>query len=271
MPDSSLLDAQLKYESLGSLDLDTAITGLDNALSSFNANGYTETIGKDFGGSDISCRANISSAQLKRECDNDPNCKSYNLITTINGGCLKHRTGPLLPNNIIVYYEKNSQNSSQVENAFAPIAEYYSKLVSINDSLRKYINKSAQNIGDSDPRLINEERYSNRVYPEEAVMPREASHGFFPELRQASLPYLISVSVFMATLSIFLIFQMNGFSGQINIPPSILAWFASPAANAVPFYQNPMILSGIAIIALSGLVIFAILYFQAKNTNRSRQ
>lgn len=271
MPDSSLLDAQLTYESLGSLDLDTAIAGLDAALSNYNSSGYTETIGKDFGGSDITCRPNISSAQLKRECDNDPSCKAFNLITTTNGGCLKHTTGPLSPNQIIVYYEKTSQNSSQVETAFAPIAEYYSKLVSINDSLRKYINKTAHTIGNSDPRLINEERYSNRVYPEEAVMPREASYGFFPELRQSSLPYLISVSVFMATLSIFLIFQINGFSGQINVPPSVSAWFASPAANAVPFYQDPMILGGIAIIGVSGLVIFAILYFQAKNTNRSRQ
>jgi hypothetical protein len=271
MPDSSFLDAQLTYESLGSLDLDSAIAVLDTALASYNSSGYIETIGKDFAGSDISCRANISHAQLKKECDENPVCKSYNLITTNDGGCLKHKTGPLSPNQIIVYYEKTPQNSSQVESAFAPIAEYYSKLVSINETLRKYINKTAQTIGDSDPRLINEERYSNRVHPEEAVMPREASHGFFPELRQSSLPYLISVSVFMATLSIFLIFQINGFTGQINIPPSVSAWFASPAANAVPFYQNPMVLGGIAIIGLSGLVIFAILYFQAKNTNRSRQ
>lgn len=271
MPDSSFLDAQLTYESLGSLDVDSAIAGLDAALSNYNSSGYVETIGKDFGGSDISCRQGISSEQLKKECDENPSCKSYNLITSWNGGCLKHATGPLVPNNLIVYYEKTSRNSSQVESAFAPIADYYSKLVSVNESLRKYIKKTATNIGDADPRLINEERYSNRVHPEESVMPREASHGFFPELRQTSLPYLISVSVFMATLSIFLIFQMNGFSGQINIPPSISAWFASPAANAVPFYQNPMILSGIAIIALSGMAIFAILYFQAKNTNRSRQ
>jgi|Laugrespbdmm15sn_2_1035079.scaffolds.fasta_scaffold06133_4 hypothetical protein len=271
MPDSSLLDAQLTYESLGSLNLDAAIASLDTALSNYNSSGYIETIGKDFGGSDISCRENISSAQLRKECDENPSCKSYNLITSWNGGCLKNKTGPLVPNNLIVYYEKTSRNSSEVESAFAPIADYYSKLVSINDSLRKYINKTAQNIGDSDPRLINEERYSNRVYPEESVMPREASYGFFPELRQSSLPYLISFSVFMATLSIFLIFQINGFSGQINVPPSISAWFASPAASAVPFYQDPMVLGGIAIIGLSGMAIFAILYFQAKNTNRSRQ
>lgn len=271
MPDSSFLDAQLTYESLGSIDLDYAIGALDTALSNYNSSGYTETIGKDFGGSDISCRQGISSAQLKKECDENPNCKSYNLITSWNGGCLKYATGPLLPNNLIVYYEKTGRNSSEVETAFAPIADYYSKLVSVNETLRKYVNKTAKNIGDSDPRLLNEERYSNRVHPEEAVMPREASHSLIPELRQSSLPYLISISVFMAFLSIFLIFQINGFSGQINVPPSVSAWFASPAPDARPFYQNPMILGGIAIIGITGLVIFAILYFQAKNTNRSRQ
>jgi hypothetical protein len=204
MPDSSFLDAQLSYESLGSMDLDDRIEKLDNALAAY------------------------ATAQT-------------------------------------------ASNGTAVETAFAPIAEYYSKLVSINETLRNHINKTAKNIGDSDPRLINEERYSNRVHPEEAVMAREATNGFFPELRQSSMPYLISVSVFMASLSIFLIFQMNGFSGQINIPPSVSSWFASPAPDARPFYQNPMILGGIAIIALTGLVIFAVLYFQAKNTNRSRQ
>jgi len=271
MPDSSFLDAQLTYESLGSLDLDTAIAGLDLALSNYNASSYTESRGKDYPGFDISCRHNITPEQLKRECDSNPTCKSYNVVPPWNGGCLKTATGPLIPNGVVNYYEKKPQSSSEVENAFAPIAEYYSKLVSINETLRKYIAKTAKDLADSDPRLINEERYSNRVHPEEAVMPREATYGLIPELRQTSLPYLISISVFMATLSIFLIFQMNGFSGQINVPPSVAAWFASPAPDATPFYQNPMVLGGITIIALSGVVIFAALYFQAKNTNRSRQ
>jgi hypothetical protein len=271
MPDSSFLDAQLTYESLGSLDLDNAIASLDTALSNYNRTSYTETRGKDYPGFDISCRGNITPEQLKRDCDSNPNCKSYNVIAPGNVGCLKTATGPLVPNKDIIFYEKNSPSSTEVETAFAPIAEYYSKLTNINETLRKYINKTAKDLADSDPRLMNEERYSNRVYPEEAVMPREATHSLIPELRQSSLPYLISISVFMATLSIFLIFQMNGFSGQINVPPSVAAWFASPAPDATPFYQNPMVLGGITIIALSGLIIFAVLYFQAKNTNRSRQ
>ena len=267
MPDSSFLDAQLTYESLGSVDIDGAIANLDRALSNYNSSGYTETIGKDFGGSDISCSHNKTPAELKQDCDNDPNCKAYNVITTWNGGCLKHATGPLSPNSIIVYYEKVAQSSTEIETAFAPIADYYSKLTSVNSALQTYINKAAKNISDADPRLIGEERYSNRVHPEESVEAREASRGFFPELRVNSLPYLIAVSVFMAFLSIFLIFQMNGVSGHLSLPPAITQLFASPASS-VPFYQNPMVLGGFVIILLTALIIFVVLYFKAKNTNK---
>ena len=262
MPDSNFLDAQLTYESLGSLNVDIAIENLDNALSSYSTQTW-QLVGSEGQAATVAPNTNL-------RYGNNSNWvyKTVSGTFTITNGFFG--SDPV-PGQQKTCEQSTSGSLATVENAFAPIAEYYSKLVSVNESLRKYINKTAQTIGDSDPRLINEERYSNRVHPEEAVMPREASHGFFPELRQYSLPYLISVSVFMATLSIFLIFQINGFTGQINIPPSVSAWFASPAANAVPFYQNPMVLGGIAIIGLSGLVIFAILYFQAKNTNRSRQ
>jgi hypothetical protein len=200
---SSFLEAQIMYESLGSLDLDSSIATLDTALSNYSK-------------------------------------------------------------------DQSQANQLAVESAFAPIAQYYSKLISINEILRNYVNSTAKNMADSDPRLINEERYSNRVHPEESVMPREVSRGLIPELRVTHLPYIISVSVFMATLSIFLIFQMNGFSGQINLPPSIATWIASPAST-VPFYKNPMVLGGIVILLLTALVIFIGLYFQAKNTNNSRQ
>lgn len=271
MPDSSFLDAQLTYESLGSFDLDNAIARLDGALANFNSSGYTESLGKDYVGFDISCRHNIPPAQLKRECDNDPNCKAYNVVPSWNGGCLKNSVGPLVPSANVNFYSKSERSANEVETAFAPIAEHYSKLVNINESLRKYISKTATNLAESDPRLINEERYSNRVHPEESIAAREVSNGLIPEIRQSTLPYIISVSVFMAALSIFLIFQMNGFSGQINLPPGVASLFAAPAPDARPFYQNPMILGGISIVLLSALVIFIVLYFQAKNTNSSRQ
>jgi uncharacterized BrkB/YihY/UPF0761 family membrane protein len=70
----------------------------------------------------------------------------------------------------------------------------------------------------------------------------------------------------MALLSIFLIFQTLGFSGQINLPPSLSAWLSSPA-SPIPFYKNPMVLGGVSILLLVTLVIFIVLYYRAKNTN----
>jgi hypothetical protein len=190
MPNSSFLEAQLAYESLGSIDLTSLITSLDNALSK---------------------------------------------------------------------YANNTGTKEQVESAFAPIAEYYSKVSDINKSLQSYINSAAKNIADSDPRLINEERYTNRAHPEYSIAAREASWGFFPELRVSSIPYLIAVSVFMASLSIFLIFQMFGFSGQVNIPSSLLAL----PASSVPFYQNPMVIGGFIVLLIIACITFAVLYFKA--------
>jgi len=159
---------------------------------------------------------------------------------------------------------RTEANERIAEAAFAPIAEYYSKLVGINETLQEFINVSAKSMAESSPRLPSEERYNNRVYPEESVETREATNGVFPELRQRSLPYLISVSVFMAFLSIFLIFQMNGFSGQLNIPPITLITDNSPG-DSMPFYKSPMVLAGVGLITLTSAVI---LYYRAKNTNR---
>lgn len=262
MPNSTFLEAQLTYESLGSMNLDDAIEKLDTSLSDL-ATLRWENIGTE--GQSIVVGTN---ADLRYGAGDKWVYKTLSGTIVANNSSFGSDPAPGVGKMV----QKSSGGSvAAVETAFAPIAEYYSKLVNINESLRNHINKTAKNIGDSDPRLLNEERYSNRVHPEESVMAREATYGLIPELRQSSLPYLISASIFMASLSIFLIFQMNGFSGQINIPPSISAWFASPAPDARPFYQNPMVLGGITIIALTGLIIFAVLYFQAKNTNRSRQ
>jgi len=189
MPDSSFLEAQLQYESLGSFDIAGSITSLDTALSAYAAGTATQT---------------------------------------------------------------------QVEDAFRPISEYYTKVSDINKTLRNYISKVSKNIADSDPRLLNEERYSNRVHPENSMAAREASWGFFPELRLSTVPYLMAVSVFMASLSIFLIFQMFGVSGQLTMPT------ISPAPSSVPFYQNPMVLGGVVLLLLITCIIFIVLYFKAK-------
>ena len=158
---------------------------------------------------------------------------------------------------------QSSMNEESIDTAFIPIAEHYLKLTEINTNLHQYINKASNNLSNIH---LSEERYVNRIHPEESVLPRESSNGIIPELKTKSLPYLLAISVFMALLSIFLIFQVLGFSGQINIPPSLSAWLSSPA-SPIPFYKNPMILGGLSILLLVALVIFIILYFQAKNTN----
>ena len=190
MPDSSFLEAQLQYESLGSFDIAGSITTLDTALSAYAAGTGTQ---------------------------------------------------------------------GQVENAFRPISEYYEKVSDINNILRKYINKVSKTIADSDPIILSEERYTNKVHPENSIAVREASWGFFPEIRVSSIPYLMAASVFMASLSIFLIFQMFGVSGQINMPT-----LAAPASS-IPFYQNPMVLGGVVLLLLITCIIFIVLYFKAKS------
>jgi len=159
-------------------------------------------------------------------------------------------------------------SEATLSTAFAPISDYYIKLSTSITSLQKYIDAAATNINDSSPRLLNEERYTNSIHPEQSMEAREASWSFFPELRMSSFPYLISASVFMASLSIILIFNMFGFSGQVNLPSSITQLLSSPASS-LPFYQNPMFLSGVAIILLISTVSFGVLYYKAKNTNNS--
>ena len=262
MPETSFLEAQLIYESLGSIDLDAAIEKLDASLSdlatvtwqTLTSEGQSVTVG--------------TNTKLRYGANGQWVYKTASGLITANNSFFGSDPAPGVGK---VVQQGSGGSQTSVENAFAPIAEYYSKLVSVNETLRKHINKTATNIASADPRILSEERYSNRIHPEESVMPREASNNFFPELRQSSLPYIISASIFMALLSIFLIFQMNGFSGQINVPPGIAAWFASPAPGAEPFYKNPVVIGGIVTILVTALVIFIILYFQAKNTNRSRQ
>jgi len=153
-----------------------------------------------------------------------------------------------------------------VKTAFQPIATYYSELEDVNEKLQKYINKAATSISDSGPRLLNEERYTNKVRPEESVEARESSYSLIPELRITSLPYLISASVFMASLSIFLIFNMSGFTGQVNLPPAITQMLSSPA-SPVPLYQNPTFLFALSAALLVLVIVFGFLYYKAKNSN----
>ena len=155
--------------------------------------------------------------------------------------------------------------TGSIDTASLPIINYYNDLLTINTNLQTYLTKASENIVDLE---TSEERYKNKIYPEESVLPRESTYGIIPELRIQSVPYLLAISVFMASLSIFLIFQMFGFSGQVNLPPSITAWLSSPAST-VPFYMNPMILGGVIILLLVTVIIFIGLYIKSKNSNKN--
>ena len=161
-----------------------------------------------------------------------------------------------------------SGNRPQIETAFAPISQYYTQLSSVITNLQTYLTKASTYVADSQYRLINEERYDDRVHPEESTKAREIMYGLFPTLRTSSLPYLLAASVFMASLSIFIVFQLGGLSGQFNLPPSLIqALYSAPAT--VPFYRNPMVLSGVIIVLVSAVIIFDYLYFK-KRANASK-
>jgi hypothetical protein len=159
-------------------------------------------------------------------------------------------------------------NKAAVQAAFAPIATYYATLNGINTNLTTYLNKVSTDIADSQDTLMNEERYGDRVNPEETTAPREIMYGLFPKFRQTSLPYILTTGVFMSLLTIFIVFQLMGITGQVNLPPTVTQFFTTPAGVVnVPFYKNPMVLGGLVTILASALVIFIILYYKAKNTN----
>jgi hypothetical protein len=189
----------------------------------------------------------FSDAQLRYEA-----IEGFNITTATED--LKSKLTQYITSNSVI-------NSSQLETAFTTISNYYNEMAVINDFLQSYVNRQTVNL--SNGASLSEERYDNKVHPEEAVLSRESTRGLLPELRVRSLPYLLAMSVFMASLSIFLIFQIFGFSGQVNLPQSITGFFSSPA-SATPFYSNPLFLGGVIILLLVALVIFAVLYFKSK-------
>jgi len=166
----------------------------------------------------------------------------------------------------IVRYDAGQDSSGvEVENAFLPINEYYRKLLDVHGKLEKCLEKAGNTISASQGTLLNDERYENKIHPEEAVKSREIMLGVVPSLRPRSIPYIVSAAVAMTCLSIFIIFQMNGMSGQVNLPPALVTWWSSPSTFT---FRDPMVLSGLVIVLLAAVVIFSVLYYRAKNTNK---
>jgi hypothetical protein len=165
---------------------------------------------------------------------------------------------------------QNATTLASVNNALSPINTYYTQMRAVNKSVRSYLKKGSVKISNSQDTLINEDRYDNRVHPEESTSSREVMYGIFPKFRETSLPYILTAGVFMGLMTIFLVIQSLGFSGQINLPLAITQYFTSPAGGVgIPFYKNPMVLGGLVAILASALVIFIVLYFKAKKANSS--
>ena len=155
---------------------------------------------------------------------------------------------------------------------FQPIGDYYTKLLSVKNRLNTFLEKASDRVVESKDQRLNEERYNTRANPEEAVKPRELVFGLFSELKPTSVPYLLASGVFMACISLLMIFQMFGFTGQINLPPALSELpgklSAAAASSSVPFYQNPMILSGLVILLGAGVIGLGIMYYKAKQTSK---
>jgi hypothetical protein len=165
---------------------------------------------------------------------------------------------------------KNQAKYQAVERAFLPISTYYAKLSHVTTNLQKYLKKASSNVAGLQDRLLSEERYGDRVHPAESTQPREVFYGIFPPLRLKAIPYILTAGVFMAVLTLFLIFQMVGLSGQLNLPPAFALWLSTPS-TAPPLYKDPMVLGGAAIVFIASTIIFAVLYFGAKKQNTNSQ
>jgi len=128
----------------------------------------------------------------------------------------------------------------------------------LNTALTNLVSEMVSTISKASPSI---ERYAEAIHPEEFTKSREVMRGLVPTLRPESVPYLLSASVFMALISIFIIFQMIGVSGQLNLPPAVLALLSSPAGTT-PFYMNPMVLGGLSILLTVAVVTLGIGYYR---------
>lgn len=159
-------------------------------------------------------------------------------------------------------YSKNPTITTRetVEQKFAPISDYYTKLTEISSTLQKILDRATTSAHTASASL---ERYENKIHPEESTASREVMLGVLPNLRLQSIPYLLSASVFMALLAIFMMFQMGGVSAQLNLPPALLALWATSSSDT-PFYKNPMVLGGCIVILLAIVIGYTILLYRKR-------
>jgi hypothetical protein len=197
-------------------------------------------------------------------------CASFpNSIRSANGECTAS-TGGSYSWNCRQSAGSGGSNMAALEKhlteSFQPIGQYYSNLQSIKKRLNEFLEETSDQVVDLKDTMINKERYDNRAHPEYAVKPRELVYGLFSELRPSSVPIVLAASVFMACISILMIFQMFGFTGQINLPPALTATGSpsSGSSGGVPLYMNPMVLSGVSLLLGTAVIVLGVMYYRAK-------
>jgi hypothetical protein len=254
-------------------DIDAKISTLDSALKAYQT--QTETLtgpafcynasGAKIGRSNTNDLSSPGALQIYTEAE----CARFsNSGWNQNGECIRKGGGSYSwdcrPAGSTSTF--SARELTNLKSSFLPISQYYSDLINIKGQLQNFIDSSSSKVIDLETRLESEERYDNRVHPEESVKSRELMYGLLPELRPSTVPILMAAGVFMASISVLMIFQMMGFTGQINLPPALAALpgqLGSTAGNE-PLYKNPLILGGLSIVLGAGLIVFAVLYFKAK-------
>ena len=156
---------------------------------------------------------------------------------------------------------------ADLSGAFLPIAQYYANLVSIKERLARFLEDASTEVVDSQNGLVPEQRFRNRAYPEQSVKPRELVFGLFSELRPSSVPIVIAAGVFMASLTVLMIFQIFGFTGHINLPPALTSGLASASSSQTytnMLYSNPAVLGGGGVLLGVIVAVATFYYFKPK-------
>jgi hypothetical protein len=256
------------YDTLPFFDdeaLNQRIASLDIALKAYQTTAAA-TAGPAYCSNSSGNKIGTPSSDGKLQLFTEVECNSFsNSFWNRNGECSK-TTGGSYSYECRPGVGNAGPSADALNSAFTPISKYYSDLLNIKEQLQNYIDSSSSKVIALEDRLESEERYDNRVHPEDSVKARELLFGIFPELKSSSVPILMAAGVFMASISILMIFQMMGFTGQINLPPALAALPGqlSYTVGSEPLYKNPLVLGGLSIVLGAGLVVFAVLYFKAK-------
>lgn len=202
----------------------------------------------------------------EKECASMPNGihQGNGECTISTGGSYSWNCRPT--SNVASGSGSTSAAMEDLSGAFLPISQYYANLVSIKKRLTKFLENASTEVNHSQDGLINEERYHNRAAPQDAVKPRELVFGLFSELRPSSLPIIIAAGVFMASLAILMIFQMYGFTGQINLPPALVSRYTALTSATLEdtVYRNPMVLGGGGILVGVAVAVLSFIYLRPK-------